>query len=179
MASPCVARGSRVSGRRAVLAKARGPSHDRLTRGARSRADFVERGRARVTDLAWVFVKRTGFGSSVDPAVVEYVTRLIGATPVDVIADFYPTLMDHDKLDALVELSQTRVLIICGADDVLTPPGHSQEIADALPHAEVLIAPGTGHQVLMERPDLVNVPLLRMVDEALLDAKPRWRRARR
>jgi pimeloyl-ACP methyl ester carboxylesterase len=84
-----------------------------------------------------------------------------------VIADFYPALMAHDKLAALDVLIDTRVAIICGERDLITPPDHSRAIADALPKAELVIVPEAGHQALMERPDLVNPPLLRLVQETL------------
>jgi pimeloyl-ACP methyl ester carboxylesterase len=128
--------------------------------------------------VAWVFLKRLAFGGEVDPALVEYLSRMIAETRIEVIADFYSTLMNHDKLAALGDLRETPVAIICGDRDVLTPPEHSQEIADALPKATLTIVPDAGHQVLMEYPDSVNVPLLAMVDEALAAAR-RTRRGRR
>ncbi len=147
----------------AALAKVGGPLLPLLLRGARREAALVERGRARVTDVAWVFVKRLAFGGTVEPGLVEYLSRMLAETPVDVIADFYPTLIDHDKLEAVGVLSKTRVCLICGERDVLTPPEHAMQIAEQLPDAELLIVPGAGHQVLMERPDLVEPALLTMV----------------
>jgi pimeloyl-ACP methyl ester carboxylesterase len=151
----------------AGLARIGEPAVNLFLRGARREASIIERGRSRVTDVAWVFVKRLAFGGEVDPALVEFLTRMIGATPVDVIADFYPALMAHDKLAALDVLIDTRVAIICGDRDLITPPDHSREIAGALPKAELVIVPEAGHQALMERPDLVNPPLLRLVQQTL------------
>jgi pimeloyl-ACP methyl ester carboxylesterase len=151
----------------AGLARIGEPAVNLLLRGARREAPIIERGRARVTDVAWVFVKRLAFGGDVDPALVEFLTRMIGATPVDVIADFYPALMAHDKLAALDVLTDMPVAIICGDRDLITPPDHSRAIAEALPKAELVIVPEAGHQVVMERPDLVNPPVLRLVQEAL------------
>jgi pimeloyl-ACP methyl ester carboxylesterase len=136
-------------------------------RGARSRVAFVERGRARVTDLAWVFVQRLAFGPDVDPALVEFITRMIGATPVDVIAEFYPTLMSHEKEAALKVLADIPVVIACGENDLIAPVEHSRTMAEALPHAELVVVPETGHQAHMERPDIVNPPLVRLVAQAL------------
>jgi pimeloyl-ACP methyl ester carboxylesterase len=42
-------------------------------------------------------------------------------------------------------------------------------MADRLPKAELVLVPDAGHQVLMERPDVVNPPLLRLIDNALSD----------
>jgi pimeloyl-ACP methyl ester carboxylesterase len=135
-------------------------------RGAHSRVAFVERGRARVTDVAWSFVRRLAFGPDVDPALVEFITQMIGATPVDVIAEFYPALMSNEKQAAVKVLADLPVAIVCGADDLITPVEHSRAIADQLPLAELVVVPDTGHQVHMERPELVNPALLRLVTPA-------------
>ena len=60
----------------AVLAKIGGPTLPVLLRGARREVALVERGRAHVTDIAWVFVRRFGFGGTVDPGLVEFVARI-------------------------------------------------------------------------------------------------------
>jgi pimeloyl-ACP methyl ester carboxylesterase len=136
-------------------------------RGVQRQSRLIERGRARLGDAAWVFVRRLAFGPHVDPALVEFVARMIATTPVDVIAEFYPSLNSHDKLAALDVLRDVPAVIVCGENDLITPPEHSREMADYLPKAELVLVPGAGHQVLMERPDLVNPALLRLVGEAL------------
>jgi pimeloyl-ACP methyl ester carboxylesterase len=88
---------------------------------------------------------------------------MIGATPVDVIAEFYPALMSHEKQAAVKVLAGLPVVIVCGADDLITPVEHSRAIAEQLPSAELVVVPDTGHQVHMERPELVNPALLRLV----------------
>jgi len=155
----------------AALARVGGPVLPLILRGARREAALIERGRARVTDVAWVFVKRLAFGGPVSAGCVEFLTRMIGETPVDVIADFYPALMDHDKLDAVGVLSDTRVSVICGERDLLTPPAHSRTIADALPDAELVVVAGAGHQVLMEQPGPVNSSIVRVVEDVLGSAR--------
>lgn len=149
----------------AALAKLSDPLVGFALRGVSSRSAFIERGRARVTDVAWAFVQRLAFGPQVDPALVEFITQLIGATPIDAIAEFYPALMSHDKVAALKVLDDLPVAIICGADDLITPVEHSEAMAAALPNAELVIIPNAGHQAQLERPDLANPPLLRLVDQ--------------
>ncbi|MDT4950976.1 MAG: hypothetical protein QOJ37_3571 [Pseudonocardiales bacterium] len=158
----------------AALAKLRGPLFPLLLGGARRGSGVVERGRARMTDVAWVFVKRLSFGPDVDPGLVEFVTATIGRTSVDVVADFYPALMNHDKLAALDRLIDSPVVIVCGEDDVVTPPEHSAAIAAALPHALLVTVPRAGHMAMMEYPAAVDEPLAELVDAAL----PRERRTR-
>jgi pimeloyl-ACP methyl ester carboxylesterase len=159
----------------AALAKLRGPVLPVLLRGVRQQSALLERGRARATDIAWVFVGKLAFGGPVDPALVEFVSRLIAATPIDVIADFYSTLMDHDKLAALDALVGNRVLVVCGEEDLITPPDHSRAIADMLPDAELVLVPRAGHLVQLEKPHEVEGSLGKLVEGVLQDGRRRRR----
>ncbi len=151
----------------AAVATVSDPALRLALRGMHRQHQLVERGRARLSGAAWMFVRKLAFGPHPDPGVVEFVTQMIAATPVDVIAEFYATLISHDKLDAVDVLRDLPVLVVCGEHDLITPPEHSREIAQRLPKSELVIVPEAGHQALMERPDLVNPPLLRLVADAL------------
>ena len=50
-------------------------------------------------------------------------------------------------------------LVLVGEDDELTPPKLSQEIAGAIPAAQLVAVPGCGHLSTLERPEVVNVAL--------------------
>jgi len=130
-----------------------------LTRGMQSRPAVFERGRRLGTDLAFVGARRVGFGPEASPAQVEFTERMIAATPSDVIADFYGTLIDHDKLAALPVLKKVETLVLVGSADVITPPDHSRTIAQQLPDAQLVVVEGAGHMVMMERHALVNLQL--------------------
>ena len=47
-------------------------------------------------------------------------------------------------------------LVMCGAQDALTPPALSREIADAIPDATLLVVEECGHLASLEQPDTVN-----------------------
>jgi len=103
---------------------------------------------------------------------------MIAATRIEVIADFYPALMSHDKLSALPVLAETPVMIICGDRDTLTPFEHSKAIAEALPKSELIEVPQAGHVVLLEFPDIVDEALIRLIEGALSNGERRrkwWR----
>lgn len=51
-------------------------------------------------------------------------------------------------------------LVLVGEDDKLIPPEHSREIAAAVPHAELVVIPGSGHSTTLEEPELVSSALL-------------------
>jgi pimeloyl-ACP methyl ester carboxylesterase len=119
-------------------------------------------------DLAWVLTKRLSFASAdVDPAVVAYCTTMISATPVDVVADFYPTLIAHDGRMGLRTLRSCPVLVIGADSDAMTPLAHSQAIARELPQARLIVAENSGHLLMLERPDVVNGPLVEVVRAVL------------
>ena len=63
------------------------------------------------------------------PTLVDFLERIIRATPIDVIADFYVALVGHDKRHALKVLSTVPVLVLTGDRDRLVDPRLSDEIA--------------------------------------------------
>ncbi len=139
-----------------------------VLRSARRQGDLIERGRAMGTDVAWVITRRLSFGAAdADPETVEYLTHMIAATRIEVVADFYPALVSHDALDALPMLDHVRLLVLCGDRDLLTPVAHSEQIAEAVPGAELVIVPDAGHVVLLERPEIVTTALSGLINSVL------------
>ena len=147
-----------------------------------SAATVIEHGRRVGSDVSFLFTRRIAFGSDVGPALVEFVERMLAATPFEVIADFLPTFVEHDKLDALSTLHGIETLVVVGDRDRITPPDHSRDIAARLPDAEFVVVPSAGHMVMLERPSLVNLHLRTLCNRVLAaaaDAPPRCRSRRR
>ena len=154
-----------------ALARLPAPVLPFVLRGAARNTALVERARALGRDLAWVVTKRLSFADpDVDPAVVEFAARMIEATPVNVVASFYPTLLAHDGSEGVRKLAGCSVLVIGADSDALTPVSHSERIAAALPTAQLVIAPNSGHLLMLEHPEQVNRLLLGLVDDALAQA---------
>jgi pimeloyl-ACP methyl ester carboxylesterase len=63
--------------------------------------------------------------------------------------------------DARMHLARVRcpVLVMCGEDDQLAPPGQSRQIAALCTHAKLVLVPRCGHMLTMEQPDVVNAEL--------------------
>lgn len=138
-----------------------------LARGLRSRPALFERGRRLGTDLAFVVSRRAAFGPGpVSPSVVQFVEQLTARTPVDVIAEFVDTFLDHDKLAALAVLAEVETLVLAGSKDLITPVEHSQAIAAALPTAQFVVVEGAGHMVQLERATLVTLHLRALLRRA-------------
>ncbi|MET7616524.1 alpha/beta hydrolase [Streptomyces sp. NPDC005408] len=122
-----------------------------------SQAELVERGRRATADLFAGLIKRYSFSSKdVDPAVARFAERLIESTPIDVVAEFYPAFVEHDKAAALEIFQEVPVLVLAGDKDLVTPSSHSEAIADLLPDSELVIVPDGGHLVMLEHPEVVT-----------------------
>jgi pimeloyl-ACP methyl ester carboxylesterase len=148
-----------------VLAKALRPLAPGTLRNLGRRADLVDRARALGADLAFIVTKRMAFADRhVSPTVVDFLEQMIRATPIDVIAEFYPALMAHDKLDALEGLGRVPVLVLAGGQDRLTPSEHGRSIAGALPDAEYVEIGDAGHVLPLEYPGVVTGGVRRLID---------------
>jgi pimeloyl-ACP methyl ester carboxylesterase len=132
-------------------------------------APLVERGRQASGDLAFLGTRYVAFGDpSVSPAVVDFLERIIRATPV--VAAFYLALLRHDERAALGVLGRVPVTVIAAERDRLVSLSASEELAEQIPGAELVPVPGTGHAVILERPLLVNNVISRLVARSVADA---------
>ncbi|MFG2828714.1 alpha/beta fold hydrolase [Streptomyces sp. NPDC048434] len=135
--------------------------------------EIVERGRRATADLFAGLIKRYSFGTpeKVDPGIARFGERLIEATPIDVVAEFFPAFAVHDKTEALVAYDAVPALVLAGESDLITPADHSRTITEMLPDAELVCVPGAGHLVMLERPELVNEHLVSLVERASAAAR--------
>ena len=131
------------------------------------RAEFTERVRAAAGDLAFLSTKFIAFGDpDVSPTVVNFLEQVIRATPIEVVADFYLALLDHDKLHALRVLGQVPCVVIAGAQDRLIPARQAADLAAAIPGAVLVRVPRVGHMVILERPEIVTEQIADLVTAA-------------
>jgi pimeloyl-ACP methyl ester carboxylesterase len=129
---------------------------------------IFERGRASSRDAVWLLTRSFGFARKDVPGpMVDYLDEMISDTPVEVIAEFTPTLFAHDQTAALPALIGIPTAIVAGDKDRMTPIDRSQAIADALPDAEFVVAAGSGHMAMMEDPVATNGALRRMLRRAV------------
>ncbi|MER7702703.1 alpha/beta hydrolase [Kitasatospora sp. NPDC097605] len=129
--------------------------------------DLVEATRRLGTDVSAVFYRRFSFGGKdVDPGVARFAEQMLDATPIDVVAEFYPVFSAHEKTEALAALRGIPVLVLTGTKDLLTPPGHGEVMAEQLPGAELVLVEDAGHLVMLERPDVVDRRLAELFEQA-------------
>jgi pimeloyl-ACP methyl ester carboxylesterase len=102
----------------------------------------------------------------VSPSVVDFLEQMIRSTPIDVIAEFYPTLLAHDKLTALKTMGRLPTLVMVGGQDRLTPPEHGRRLAAGLPDAELVEVEEAGHVLPLEHPGVVTGGIRRLIERA-------------
>jgi len=71
-----------------------------------------------------------------------------------------------DAFDVMKEVDRIRVpaVVVCGAEDRLTPVKYAQYLHDRIPGALMAVIPGAGHMVMLEKPDEVNRALAACLD---------------
>jgi pimeloyl-ACP methyl ester carboxylesterase len=87
-------------------------------------------------------------------ALIEQLLPLFPSTPeqIQTCAEQWDADMGHDTLDRLGEISAP-TLVIAGEQDLLTPPWHGKQVAEAIPGAklEMFTGPGSSHALGVER----------------------------
>jgi pimeloyl-ACP methyl ester carboxylesterase len=118
--------------------------------------------RDRVAGVAFVGTSSVGLASvtwGLPGPVGPLLTRLLHV--------FSPTFSAHARATALGALAHLPALVLVGESDRLCPMAHSRSIAVALPEAELVVYPGAGHMVQLERRPEVSRQLVRLVERAL------------
>lgn len=72
-----------------------------------------------------------------------------------------------NQFDVTTQLAQiqTPTLILCGTEDVMTPPKYSQYLKDNLPNAQIHMLERSGHMITLEQPDEVAKRIKQFLDE--------------
>lgn len=82
------------------------------------------------------------------------------------MAGFRTSLAQHERGDALAALRSVPTVVLAGLADRLTPATHARRIAEALPDAKLLLYPGAGHMLPLERDDEVTARIASVVTAA-------------
>jgi len=123
--------------------------------------------RSRANDFTYLMTKIYSFGGWSSQSMTKFVNDMISATPVDVVADYLPALLRHDKVSYLERLDGTPTLVLVGDHDLLTPVQHSEVILRQVPAAEFVVLPSSGHMVILERHADVNMRLRQLAERSM------------
>lgn len=85
-----------------------------------------------------------------DPIIVDRIAQeMLRISPTVTYGDFVAC----DKFDRMKDIDRIhcRTLIVCGADDRLTPPKYSLYLHEKIPDSRLIVIPGAGHSVMLEK----------------------------
>ena len=129
-----------------------------LSRKQRLRAPIIES----------LVVRRFLFGDTMrlrdHMLTVEGLVNVPGTT----MTGFFEDLMSHERHGHLEKtLEGIPTIVLAGDRDLLTPPEHARRLAQHLPDARLIISPGAGHMLPLERDRHVSDMICSLVDPLL------------
>lgn len=127
-----------------------------LTRRERRRTPAIER----------YVVHRLLFGEPLRLRDAGLATDQLICCPPATMEGFYRDLMQHERLAGLAAYDDVPAVVLVGSADRLTPPPHARRLAGGIRGARLLVAPGAGHYLPLERPELVTEHLVDLVERA-------------
>jgi pimeloyl-ACP methyl ester carboxylesterase len=94
-----------------------------------------------------------------DAPLVDAIVSMFSRKPIDVYAAQINALLARPEALPLLTKIRCPTLVLCGNEDVNSPPAANHEMAGAIAGAQLEIIPDCGHMSLQERPDAVNAAL--------------------
>jgi pimeloyl-ACP methyl ester carboxylesterase len=135
--------------------------------------ELVAQGRRAGSDLGYVVTRRLAFGPDVPPSYVDFASEMLAEIPLEVVADYYPAFDDLDEFRALEIVSSVPTVVVGGENDVITPIEHTARIIDLLPKAEAIRVENCGHLGMIEKHEIFNDALDRLLERVRADLASR------
>jgi pimeloyl-ACP methyl ester carboxylesterase len=135
---------------------------------ARSAPKLMHRGRNVSRSLIGPVLRAASFNDlRVSRSLDAFSQRMMNGTPIATLVGFLHALEVHDEAAGLWTLLRIPTLIACGDHDLLTPDEYSRKMAASLPQSELVIVAGASHLALLEKPDVINDGLIRLVNRSI------------
>ena len=96
------------------------------------------------------------------PAAYHGYSNMLTRMPVEGYTGTCEALRDADLTEATKTI-KARTIILCGTEDVSTPPHLVRGLVELMPDAEFQEIPGAGHSTCIEQPDLVAEQIKRFL----------------
>jgi 3-oxoadipate enol-lactonase len=90
---------------------------------------------------------------------------LLQGTPENFVAQVHAILDASDELRFELATIKVPALVITGSQDLLTPLGDAEELAELIPHARLQELRGAAHGLMVEQPNSFNGAVLRFLAE--------------
>ena len=99
-------------------------------------------------------INEWAFSASSNPRLKELAAQRMAEIRPSVIHGDFLACNEFDVMGRLGEIA-VPTLILCGADDRLTPVKYSEHLRDRIRNARLVTFPGAGHMVMLEQPEAV------------------------
>lgn len=112
---------------------------------------LLEQGTLAYTEASALFLFGATYFQEHRDEVEKWIQRA-GGTSAEIMAKRIDMILAFDESDRLDQID-VPALALVGEEDICTPPYMSQQLADAIPNADMKVIPG-GHLVYKENPEL-------------------------
>lgn len=96
--------------------------------------------------------------------ILPIVARMASELGPEIFEQQSRAMMSRSSMEPVLETIECPTLILAGQDDIICPVALHQDMADKIPRAEFKILADCGHIATLERPELVNEALLRLLE---------------
>jgi pimeloyl-ACP methyl ester carboxylesterase len=96
-------------------------------------------------------IAEMAFSPVVEPRVKQLAMQRMAATRSTVLNGDFIACNQFDVMDRLAKI-RVPTLVMCGADDRMTPLRYSEHLVSSIKRAELIIVPDAGHMVMIEKP---------------------------
>jgi pimeloyl-ACP methyl ester carboxylesterase len=99
-------------------------------------------------------IAEMAFSPNTEPQLQQLAMQRMAATRSTV---FHGDFIACNQFDVMDRLGKVRAptLVVCGANDRMTPPRYSEHLATSIRRAQRVLIPDAGHMVMIEKPKAV------------------------
>ena len=113
-------------------------------------------------DLAFLLARVT-FGDGSSPRQVSFTGQMASEVPVRVSAGLILEILRFDADEVLPSVGLPTTVVV-GDHDLMTPLSQSEYMVAHIPGAQLVVLPGCGHMVMLERPVELNRAIAERID---------------
>ncbi|MBI5932460.1 MAG: alpha/beta hydrolase [Chloroflexi bacterium] len=99
-------------------------------------------------------INEAEFSANVSPRLKELAAQRMNEIRPSVLHGDFLACNEFDVMSRLAEISKP-TLILCGADDILTPVKYSEFLHSHIANSRLVIVPDAGHMAMLEAPQTV------------------------
>lgn len=90
------------------------------------------------------------------PEMIEALRQMLNATSTAGVIGGLQAMRDRPDAQASLDEIEVPTLVLHGQEDLLIPYSQAEQMAEAIPHAEMYLIPAAGHLPNLEQPEIFN-----------------------